>query len=148
MTALTIGVACGESTSFAKSSPALSPTTDPVQVYKAVGARVDAKVHKGDAFLLHCQPIVPSTPRRCRETVVGLVADETEAIAFLDAAAVPEKFKTLHAALRAGLVKAAALNSQAVSAIDSRNGTQAAPDAALAHMLTNVFPLLDQIESA
>jgi hypothetical protein len=146
--ALMIGIACGESSSLTKPSPASSPTVDSARTYKAVAAQVTRQVQKGAAIVNYCQPITPTTSRKCREVVVQLVADSNDAIGLLDAATVPEQFKTLHAALRASLVKAVALNSQAVGAIDSGNGIQAALDAALAQMGNEVFVVLHQIESA
>jgi hypothetical protein len=137
---------CGGSPSPTHNPQTLRPSADPVAAYKSVIEKADAKVHPGLDFVRYCQPITTSTSRQCREKVVENVAAETEVLGLLDGATVPEKFKTLHAALRMGIVKAVALHTEAARAIDSGNGTQAALDAAFAQMRDNVFPVFDRIE--
>lgn len=148
MAALLMVLACGGSTSPTSSSPApaanSSPSIDPAAAYKALVSRVDGVLHD-PPFLRYCQPIKPSSSALCRASVVRLVSDDNDALGLLDGATVPDRFKTVHAALRASVVDDLAINSRAVTAIDSGKDTQAVLDASLRNYFAQIAPVVSQI---
>ena len=72
---------------------------------------------------------------------------DNQALGMLDGATVPSQFKTLHAALRAGVVEDLAINKRAVSAVDSGIDTQAVLDASLQNYFDEIVRVVAQIQS-
>ncbi|GAC1513420.1 MAG: hypothetical protein NVS1B3_17850 [Candidatus Dormibacteraceae bacterium] len=114
--------------------------------YRSLVVSVDNILHY-PPFLRYCQPIKPSAASLCRDAMVRLVEKDNEALGILDGASVPSQFKTMHAALRAGVVEDLSINKRAVSAIDSGIDTQAVLDASLKNYFDKIAPVVAEIQS-
>jgi hypothetical protein len=88
----------------------------------------------------------PNKATLCRDSVVALVAADTDAIALLDGTTPPDRYATQHASLRSALVRDLALAKQALSAIDSGKDTQAALDTFGPNASKTIVPVLTDIE--